>query len=624
MRPNSPRALLLLLLSSACLAPRPFAQTPATAPDHTPVFRARARTVVVDIVVTSKKGQPIPGLPQSDFQVTEDGQPQRITSFEEHQAAHTTAAHTPPPLPPNVFTNLPQVAPDDSITLLLLDSLNTPLQDQTYVRNTMLKYLANLQPGNRLAVFTLGQRLQLIQNFTDDPELLHDAVTSLKNGTGPQSSSVLQSQTEDTAQKVLFAHIAAGPGAGPEIAAALQQFQTEQIASQTGTRAMLTLEAFQQLAHYLAGIPGRKNLVWLSGGFPLTLLPNAPLNNAPLVQRDFQDEARKTNAALAAAQVAVYPIAAEGVAVDSLYDPANQLTSTTPGGLRAEGSTSLQNDAQHRNFDHDTMDQIADSTGGHAFYNTNGFNEALAHVTEHSADYYTVYYTPTNGDQNGQFRKIRVKLASGNYTLAYRRGYFADEPERTDTPGSPRDRKPNADPLRRSMASGEPESTEIPFAMQLAAGSTQPGDAALQPAATRNTVKHFGDNPEPKGPLTPFLASFAIAARGLDFTPEADGSANSILDVALVAYNDRGQPQNWITRRLALHYTAAQFATVQSNGAQISLNLDVPTRAPHLRAGVYDRNADRTGTLEVPLNQTGSASPNSPPPQSAPTGAAKP
>jgi VWFA-related protein len=163
------------VLIPGCLGILGFAlaqsQTAATGTNGPIVFHTNARTVVVDVVVTGRNGQPIEGLPKEDFVVTEDGHPQTIATFEEHTARSSVQAGSSE-LPPNVFTNIPRVNPADSVTVLLLDSLNTPLEDQRTVRDEMLKYVKGLQPGTPVAIFALGKRLRLVQEFTGDPALL--------------------------------------------------------------------------------------------------------------------------------------------------------------------------------------------------------------------------------------------------------------------------------------------------------------------------------------------------------------------------------------------------------------------------------------------------------------------
>ena len=75
-------------------------------------------------------------------------------------------------LPPHTYSNAPHYAITSAANVLLLDALNTPLSDQVYVRQRMLKYLHTIPPGTRIAVFTLSSRLRMVEGFTTDSSTL--------------------------------------------------------------------------------------------------------------------------------------------------------------------------------------------------------------------------------------------------------------------------------------------------------------------------------------------------------------------------------------------------------------------------------------------------------------------
>ena len=229
-----------------------------------PTFRANVRRVLVDVVVTDTKDEPVTGLPQEQFLVFEDGKPQALTSFEEHAGLPDMSA-LQAKLPPNTFSNLPLAKAGDAANILLLDALNTQMSDQSYVHAQMIKHVQGLRPGTRLAIFALGTRLRFVQGFTGDPAVLIAAVNGQKSASNPQLSPLLQTSEETDANQRLVAQMqemAASTGSAQmqASAAALREFQQENASSQTDTRIHLTLEAMQQLARYLQAIPGRKNV----------------------------------------------------------------------------------------------------------------------------------------------------------------------------------------------------------------------------------------------------------------------------------------------------------------------------------------------------------------------------
>jgi len=562
------------------------------------VFKANARIVVLDVVVTGMQGRPVGGLHQQDFLVSEDGNPQTISYFEEHTGAQPLQANLPD-LPPNVFTNVPRVKPSDSVTVLLLDSLNTPLADQSRVRAQMLKYLKKQQPGRRMAVFTLGTRLRFVQGFTDDPALLTAAINNRKNGAGLQTSPLLQSDSETAANQELVAAMAEH---APDAAAAWQQFMADQSSTRSSARITLTLAAFQELAHYLAGIPGRKNVAWFSGAFPVVIFPNPALPDSFGVQGDDQEKVRKTDALLASAEVAIYPIAAEGLATGSLYS-----AGADARGAQQRVSTPQQEEAQERNADQAGMEEIAQDTGATAFYNTNGLADALARVADHGSYFYTLTYTSANPATDGRFRKIQVKLANySGYQLAYRRGYYADDAKSIQAAAAA---KPAGDPLTPFLRPGLPDAAQIPLTLRVMRGGAPSRAGPALTTRSSASPGQGGDNPNLKGALTRYMVDFMIAARGLQFAPAPDGLRHVSVEAALVVYNHEGKPLNWMLRQINLKLDAEQYATAQTSGVNLYLEIDAPDDGFSLRSGIYDLNSNLTGTLEIPLRTIVSAGP---------------
>ena len=74
------------------------------------------------------------------------------------------------------------------------------------------------------------------------------------------------------------------------------------------------------------------------------------------------------------------------------------------------------------------MRHVMADTGGKAYIDANGLSAAVGKSIANGSNYYTLSYTPTNSQPDGKFHKLQVKLAQSGLTLAYRSGYFADEP----------------------------------------------------------------------------------------------------------------------------------------------------------------------------------------------------
>src|SRR5450432_2561609 len=127
-----------------------------TNPDNqssTATFKISGKAVLLDVVVTDKSGNPVTGLKPEAFSVLEKGKPQAISYFEEHKAAEDAKSVELPTLPMNVFTNFTPIQPPAAVNVLLLDSLNTPLNEQAYVHKQAMKFLKSVKPGSRMAIF---------------------------------------------------------------------------------------------------------------------------------------------------------------------------------------------------------------------------------------------------------------------------------------------------------------------------------------------------------------------------------------------------------------------------------------------------------------------------------------
>jgi VWFA-related protein len=560
-----------------------------------PTFRANVRRVLVDVVVTDTKDEPVTGLPKEQFQIFEDGHPQTLTSFDEHAGLPDMSA-LQAKLPPNTFSNLPLAKAGDAANILLLDALNTQMSDQSYVHAQMIKYIKGIRPGTRLAIFTLGARLRFVQGFTGDPAVLMAAVNGQKSAGNPQLSPLLQTSTEVDANARMVAQMqemAASTGSAQIQASAdaLKQFQQETASSQTDARVQITLEAMQQLARYLQGIPGRKNVIWFSGSFPLSIFGDFSLGGAE-VMRQYQADVARTANLLTAAQVAIYPIGAQGIAVDRQYDFSGPQPPKI-AGVKAEQQmtqyqvTDLQAGSTERNAGFAAMDELAKDTGGEALYNTNGLNDALAHVLNHGTHYYTITYSPTNKNMDGRLRHIEVKVSGGSYQLSYRRGYYATNETFVQSAQS----KPTGDPLRPLMDHGTPDSTSIVYTMRVLPASPQPAAGA----------QRAGDNENMKGPATRYSVSFNVAADHLTLEPAPDGARHGNLEVTLLGYDRDGKPLNWMVRMLELTLPPDRYAVAQAKGVSFSLEIDVPTATVYLRSGVYDQGSSKAGTLEIPV-----------------------
>ncbi len=569
---------------------------PSDSGNSVATLKTKVRLVLVDVVVTNGKGEAVSGLHKDDFQVFEDGKPQTISTFEEHHGAPPTQIKLPP-LPPHVYTNFPATQKADSLNVLLLDALNTPARDQTYVHSQMIKYLKTLPPGTRVAIFTLASRLRMLQGVTTDSSELLAVLKSAQAGT--QQSALLPSNAEvDADQQIIDFMIenSAGPSTAPPTLAqaavdpinAMKEFLADAAAFQTEQRIDITLQSLQQLARYLAGVPGRKNVIWFSGSFPVTILPDSDVPNSFNMANTFQDEMRKTAGLLMAGQVALYPVAAEGLAPDATFEAnGKEIGEKRPSLAMRDQVRNLQTGETARDLNHTSMEELAKDTGGQAFFNTNGLSDALARVVSNGTRYYSLAYSPSNTKMDGKYRHIQVKLLQGKDTLAYRRGYYADDLETVLAAGQ----KPDTDPLLMLMGRNLPDYSQILYKIKVQPSDPQPSSDAPR----------IGSNTDLKGPVTRYGVDFAIAPQDLRLDPTPDGGRQGNIEIVLLAYNREGKPLNFVVTKGNVSLDAKLYASVQQVGLQIHKEIDVPKEYVFLRTGIYDLKSSTAGTLGVPL-----------------------
>ena len=533
----------------------------------TPVFKAQSRLVVVDVVARDKNGRVIVGLKPTDFQVTEDGVPQKIRFFEDHTAMRTRPIAKPPVLPPNQYTNYPTEPPKDTLNVVLFDLVNTPTRDQNYARKEMLKALENLPKGHQMALFILSSRLQMIQGPTGDSEALIAAAKSVMSTPSRMVKDNTQIAAENSALLSLQQNAGSGGRGTPapideQLRVALMQEQ----GMMTNTRVEFTLSSMEAIARVLAAYPGRKNLIWLTSGIPFQIGPDmkADKYHRWREKKDYMSVLGRAEALLADAQIAIYPVDVSSLAVLGVDASASGRTMTATGAEYV-GALNDQSDAEWNN--RVAMKNLADETGGKAFVGTNDLAGAITSGIEQGSRYYSIAYVPTTHKPDGSYRAIKVESVHGVIDLKYRKGYIAGTvkpPNGTEA----------AQMLAASMQLGVQASTALLMKVQV-----------LPPDSQNPNVR----------------VDYAFAPEDIQFGETPDHQQRAILDLMAVAWNDKAQA--------ALSTSNAEEVGFQKGTAQENYRTGVPGRQEFklppgkymLCLGAMDRATQRIGTVWVPL-----------------------
>lgn len=557
-----------------------------------------ARLVIINVVVTDSHQNPIHNLSASDFTLLEKGTSQQIRNFEEHTAVSVSEAAKAAPIPTlplGIFTNYAPIAPGSAVNVLLLDALNTPMTDQAFVRDQLKQYLNHAQPGTRIAIFGLTTRLNMLQGFTSDPELLKAFV----NKKLPKASPLLDDQVGGGGEPEQVSDTLSNFG-DPNMASLIsnmQQFEAQQQSFKIQMRTRYTLDAMNQLARYLSGIPGRKNLIWFSGSFPLNIMPDGDLSDPFAVMGSSEDEFRETANLLTLSQVAVYPVDARGLMTSPVFSAANSGSkyARNPSAFGKDQAKFLQQTAQ----EHMTMDQMAESTGGRAFYNTNGLSQAVAKAIDSGSNYYNIAYSPTNMHWDGGFRKIEIRVDRPGLTLAYRRGYYAvppgDQPGKEVDPATVVANAPfGRDPMRAAMMRGGPDPTEIIFKARVLPITAAPEDQLAPGNLLNPKIKT-------KGPFVRYAIDIAADPRVMLTTmPNAyhQGAAQFLTYV----YDQDGNIINLVDNKTRANLPPEAYAQSLRVGLHWHQEISVPAKGNYfLRIGIHDLTGDRVGAIEVPI-----------------------
>ena len=255
----------VLILVAAMAAAQPDTPTPA--------FRAGTKLVQVSVVAHDSKGAPVTDLRREEFQILDNGAPQEIRVY----VAETQSSATPPRnQAPNTFTNRLSCFSGNSV--ILFDNLLTGFGDPEGLDGTafgvqkVLEALRGVPEGERIAIYALGRRLQVIREFTTDRESLERQLRAWKPS------------PDDAVTGTALCVPAPATPARPGTAGVVLQGQEEMVRSciriDSLQRATPLDEELTQIADHLAGIPGRKNLIWMANQFPITTSQQQKLTNA--------------------------------------------------------------------------------------------------------------------------------------------------------------------------------------------------------------------------------------------------------------------------------------------------------------------------------------------------------
>lgn len=371
-------------------------------------FRTSAQYVVVPVIVTDKHDRPVPGLTKENFRLQENGKEQKITSLEEFNSPSAKSTSE------NSVQATTQNTPRQLI-IIALDTVNTPIDDQERARRQLISYLTgSVEPDSQYELVAVANNgLQILHDVTQDTAALVAALNTVGNRfptTNKEDQALLRKASgPDVGATTSNMNLSSDASTAQSLARGEQAYAQARQVDAAGS----TLLAFQQIAEHVSKVPGRKSLVWVTGGFPFSIDPHSASVNVEVSFADYQH----TMHLLSSQMISVYPVDARGVLT---LGPDATSSSINEGNALPNNSLPYESNRQRNILD--TMRAFSEMTGGQAYLNRNNISEALRAAARDGSAYYLVSYPVDQSDRRQGWRKITVKV--GNNRVRARKGYL--------------------------------------------------------------------------------------------------------------------------------------------------------------------------------------------------------
>jgi VWFA-related protein len=408
---------------------KPAASTSTGKTDEPFVETINVGVVNVDVYVTDKKGNPVTGLTRNDFQLLENGRPVEITNFyavndgkavtpllpAETAPALVTPGAVPPPSPAEM--EKVQTPEDQRLRLIVyIDNYNLRPFNRNRVMRELRAFIGQkLGKDDMMMLATYDRELHIRHTFTSDSSLIAAGMLDIEKISAQGVHA--DSDRRDALQKISDSQ-----------SVAEAEGYAHNYAESTYNDLSFSLDALKKMVDALAGMPGRKAVVYVSDG--LQMIAGQDVFYA--VQSKYGEQSTSMTSTLQ------YNVARR---LDELTAQANanRITFYTidAAGLRPYDSTSAENqgpgpaapgmsqlvDSVRISNLQSTLQTLAEKTGGVAILNTNTVTPRLERVASDFKTYYSLGYTPPHfGD--GRYYKLEVKVKNRrDLQVRHREGY---------------------------------------------------------------------------------------------------------------------------------------------------------------------------------------------------------
>jgi VWFA-related protein len=499
--------------------------------------------VLTNIVVRDKKtGEVVRGLTANDFQVQENGKPQKIISFDFQsvdQAAPLNEATVNGKAGNTIMGNMNRTATSTQLRnhrliVMFFDITSMQPEDLERAQDAARNYInRQMQPADLVAVVSLDQSLSLDKDFTANKQQLLDAVNAYSGTQGAGFQSGATSTTNQVEDTTAFT---------PD----------EQEYNDVNTDRELF--AFADIAHSLAYINEKKSLLYFSGG----------------IQRDGIENQASLHAAINAsvrANMSIYSVDARGLEAIS---PLGDASTGSLRGTSGYNGAALQNNLDSNFNTQEVMATLSSDTGGKAFFDSNDFSPAFQRIQQDTSAYYVIGFRSTDTMRDGRYRRLTIKINRPNVKLEYRPGYYAP----ADYKHANKDERERQ--LQEQLASDLP-ATDV--------------EVYLEAYYFRNDA---GASPRFYVPV-----SLIVPGSQIPFVKGGDRS-KATLDIIGQLKNTAGQDMAEIRQTVKLAIDDSQ--QVSRKNIQYTTGFTLPLGKYHLKFVVRENQTGRMGSFETDIN----------------------
>jgi VWFA-related protein len=512
-----------------------------------PTLHAEARMVQIEVAVKDSHDRPVMGLTKKDFTIDDTGKLRSIDIFsaENSEGGHPSTDGSAPPnaarlaqgSPPVVFSNRnATLPPSGQSTVIVLDRSGGEWDGLRWARQNVLDLIAKGRSDERIALYGIDRMtgLTLIQDYTTDRELLLRSMSNHVPAFAPAPPKYFPQPYQSGQGMQVPMVLAAGKPGGEDPYANVPRYPSGTLARPDEQPYEDAVEdvrlSMLAIAEHLALVPGRKSVFWVSAGFRPLSVAGTRWNESP--------DWRKTITALNEADVAVNPI------------------DTTEAANSVWGDNRL------------VMKQIADETGGRIW--TSGSKEALAAGIEDSRITYTVGFYLADGERDGKFHALQLRVNRPGLQLSHRRGYYAGM---TDMPDPVMEKVHNAETLETALLN-QIDSPAI--------GITARVDVAASESRSTLNLRMNLD-----------VGTLSLKARGEAWTGR--------VDELFVELNEQGRTLAKVSDTKEFEFASANRGDYENEGVTWPFSIPLMDGAAKMAIVVRDAKTGHVGSLTVPL-----------------------